>query len=268
MMPDPQQLLKEGALAEALAELKKEVTAKPGDAKIRWFLFQLFCFSGEWKRASDQLRMSAKLDKEYESLAVIFNRVIAAERLRPEIIEGERTPLFLGEPEAWVAEILEANRLLAQGQTEAATATRESAFERMPAVAGRINGEPFEWFADQDTRFGAQLECFLHGKYYWLPFSQIKELTIESAPQTHTDVLYPKAKVALANEGVVDLFLFARYPFKEPPEDERLCLNRRTVWQEINDYTVCGAGQRVFCTDSGDYPLLELRTLEFGSCPT
>lgn len=268
MTPDPQQLLKEGALSEALLELKKEVSAKPGDPAKRWFLFQLFCFSGEWKRATDQLRMAAKLDKEYESLAIIFNRVMAAERLRPEILNGQRTPLFLGEPESWVAEILEANRLWAAGETETATAARQSAFDSMPAVAGQINGEAFEWMADQDTRFGAQLECFLHGKYYWLPFSQIKELNVETAPKTHTDVLYPKAQIALTNEGVLDVLLFARYPFASTPEDERLCLNRRTVWDETNDYSVRGQGQRIFCTDAGDYPLLELRTLEFTSCPT
>lgn len=268
MTPEPQQLLKEGALSEALLELKKEVSAKPGDPAKRWFLFQLFCFSGDWKRASDQLRMAANLDKEYESFALIFNRVMAAERLRPEIVSGLRTPLFLGEPEAWVAGILEANRLLGLGETAASASARESAFASMPGLAGRINGEAFEWIADQDTRFGAQLECFLHGKYYWLPFSQIKELTIASAPATHTDILYPKAQVALTNGGVLDVLLFARYPFARAPEDEKLCLNRLTVWDETNDYTVCGSGQRVFCTDGGDYSLLELRTLEFGPCPT
>lgn len=268
MTPEPQQLLKEGSLRAALEALKRHVAANPGDPASRWFLFQLFCFSGEWKRASDQLRVAAKLDKEYESFALIFNRVIAAERLRPEIVEGVRTPLFLGEPEGWVAGILEANRLLGLGETAAATSARESAFESMPALNGRINGEAFEWIADQDTRFGAQLECFLHGKYYWLPFSQIKELTVEAAPKTHTDILYPKAQVALSNGGVLDVLLFARYPFADAPEDERLCLNRLTVWDEINEYTVCGKGQRVFCTDGGDYSLLELRTLEIGPCPT
>lgn len=261
-MPDAEHILKEGDLTGALDALKQEVAANPGDARLRWFLFQLFCFAADWKRASDQLQVAARLDKEYHSLALIFNRVIAAERLRPEILSGQRTPLFLGEPEAWVAGVLEANRLLAAGERAASAELRESTFGEMSAVAGQINGEAFEWIADQDTRFGALLECFLHGKYYWVPFSQIKALLIETTPKSHTDVLYPKAKLMLANEGTVDVLLFARYPMACAPTDSALALNRLTVWEDPDDYTVCGNGQRVFCTDAGEYPLLELRTLE------
>ena len=261
-MPDAEQILKDGDLAGALDVLKQEVAAKPGDARLRWFLYQLFSFAGDWKRASDQLQVAAKLDKEYHSLALIFNRVIAAERLRPEILSGQRTPLFLGEPESWVAGLLEANRLLADGERAASAKLRESTFAEMSVVTGHINGEAFEWIADQDTRFGAQLECFLHGKYYWVPFSQIKALLIESTPKSHTDVLYPKAKLMLANEGTVDVLLFARYPMASVPAEPALALNRLTVWDDPDDYTVCGSGQRVFCTDAGEYPLLELRTLK------
>lgn len=260
---NPEALIKQGALKDALTALKKEVAAKPGDARLRWFLFQLFSFMGDWTRARDQLSLAAQLDKEYRSHAMIFSRVLAAEQLRPQILAGERTPLFLGQPMPWVAQVIEANRLLAAGDLEAATALRASAFDDMPAVPGRVNGEPFSWFADQDTRFGAQLECFLHGKYYWVPFAQIKALVIEGAPQSHTDVLYPKARLVLTNEGALDVLLFARYPLFTQVEEDALGLNRLTRWEDPNDYTVCGSGQRVFCTDQGEYPLLELRMLDF-----
>jgi type VI secretion system protein ImpE len=260
---NPEDLLKQGALGEALVALKQQVAAKPGDARLRWFLFQLFCFAGDWARAKDQLSLAAQLDSEFRSSAMIYGRLLAAEGMRQDILLGKRTPLFLGEPCAWVARILEANKLLSDGQQEASSELRANAFEEMPAVAGRINGQDFSWICDQDTRIGAQLECFFHGKYYWLPFDQIQTLSMESAPKSHTDVLYPQARLTLRNQGSLDVLLFARYALSSASCKDALLLNRLTEWEDPDDLTVLGSGQRTFCTDQGEYPVLEVRALEF-----
>src|SRR5271169_5697033 len=50
-----------GDPAQALQLLQDRVRAKPGDAKLRIFLFQLLCVLGQWQRALNQLNVAAEL---------------------------------------------------------------------------------------------------------------------------------------------------------------------------------------------------------------
>jgi type VI secretion system protein ImpE len=260
---DSEALLRQDNLVEALSSLKKEVSAQPSDATLRWFLFQLFCFTGEYERAQNQLNVAAELDKEFQSAALIYSRVMAAELLRSKVAAGEQTPVLLGEPEPWLAKLFEANRILGQGQLEAATALRMEAFDAQPAISGKCNETDFEWICDQDSRFAGNLECFLNGKYYWIPLSQVKTLMLSTESKSYTDLLYPRAELVLRTEAELDVMLFARYPGEYSPDARDLAMNRLTEWKDINDYTALGRGQRMFCADSGEFPLLEWQVLSF-----
>jgi type VI secretion system protein ImpE len=46
-----------------------------------------------------------------------------------------------------------------------------------------------------------------------------------------------------------------------------LKLARKTEWLDKAGVQV-GLGQRIFATDAGEYPLLEVRTMEFGAPET
>ena len=46
--------------AAALQLLQDEVRARPADAKLRIFLFQLLCVLGQWERALNQLRHTSR----------------------------------------------------------------------------------------------------------------------------------------------------------------------------------------------------------------
>ena len=244
-------LLKSNNLAEALSDLKKS-----------WFLFQLFCLSGEYKRAQEQLKLAAQLDDAFQSAFLIYSRVVASELFRNKVVvSAEETPLILGEPEEWMAKLFEANRMLSQNNLEAATKLRMEVYDLQPAISGKCNDTPFEWICDQDSRFAGNLECFLNGKYYWLSMSQVKELTLASEGKTRSyiDLLYPQAKLILKTEAELDVILFARYPGNYSPESPELAMNRLTKWEDLNDYNIIGSGQRMFC----DFPLLELTKLSF-----
>lgn len=259
----PEELLKKEDLAGALSGLKAQVAANPSNGELRWFLFQLFCFCADYQRAQNQLNLAAELDKQFESGSLIYSRMMAAELLRQQVTEGKRTPLLLGEPEPWLAKLFEANRMLGEEQLDMATGLREEAFETMPAIRGKCNGNEFTWICDQDSRFAANLECFMNGKYYWVPLSQVKELILTGAPESYTDVLYPRAKLTLRTEAEMDVMLFARYPSAYSEESPALALNRLTEWEDLNDYTILGRGQRMLCSDGGDFPLLEILMLSF-----
>ena len=260
-----EELLKENNLADALAMLKKSISSDPSDAKKRWFLFQLFCLIGEYERAHEQLKLSAQLDDSFESALMIFSRIISLEAFRERVVAGMETPLILGEPEPWLARLFEANRMLGKSNLEAATQLRKEAYDSQPVVSGICNDVPFTWICDQDSRFAGNIECFLNGKYYWLSLSQVKELSLvrETEARAYIDLLYPRARLILRTEAELDIILYARYPSIYSTDSSALAMNQLTEWEDLNDYNILGRGQRMLCSDNGDFPLLELSNLSF-----
>ncbi|MBT8447526.1 MAG: virulence protein SciE type, partial [Gammaproteobacteria bacterium] len=100
--------LKSGDLAATLDQLQGEVRKDPSNAASRIFLFQLLCVLGDWKRALTQLNVVGELDSLALPMVQTYREAIQCEVLRAEIFAGKRTPLVFGEPEAWVAGVLQA----------------------------------------------------------------------------------------------------------------------------------------------------------------
>ena len=85
------ELLKAGDLSGALASLQDAVRAKPDDAKLRIFLFQLLCVIGDWKRAVAQLKLSAQLDASALPMAQTYREAIICECSAKRSLRGPRT---------------------------------------------------------------------------------------------------------------------------------------------------------------------------------
>jgi type VI secretion system protein ImpE len=256
-----EQLIKNGQLDKALAALQQEIRAKPEDSRLRVFLFQVNCVLGRLDKALNQLQVIASLGAETMLLAQIFRPVIACEMLRREVFEGKRTPIIFGQPMEWIGLLVQANELAARGQAGAAVGLRDSAFEAAPATAGKVNGNPFEWIADADSRLGPLLEAIIEGKYYWVPFCHIKKLVI-AAPTDLRDLVWAPAQFVWANGGEASGHIPCRYPATEAATDDALRLARRTDWSEPAEGYNLGLGQRILATDTGDYALLECRTID------
>ena len=253
------ELLAEGKLPEALTALQGEVRAAPNDAKLRVFLFQLLAVMGQWDRAATQLKVCSDQDPGTLLMAQVCGPALAAENLRTEIFAGRRSPLLLGEPEEWVGWMLQANKYFADGQFPAAKELRDKAFDAAPATSGSINGHPFEWIADADQRFGPLIEAIIDGKYYWVPFNRIREITVE-APSDLRDLVWLPAILMLSTGAQKVALLPSRYPGTETSGDGPAMLARRTDWPEKGDLPV-GIGQRLFATDAGETPILEVRKI-------
>jgi type VI secretion system protein ImpE len=254
------ELVQQGKVKEALAALQGEVRAKPNDAKLRVFLFQLLAVLGDWDRAVNQLKVVTDQDAEALLMAQVCGPALAAENLRAEIFAGKRTPLILGKPEEWVSWLVQANKHFADGEYAAATELRDKAFEAAPAVGGTLNGQAFEWIADADQRFGPLLEAIIDGKYYWIPYSHIRELTIEK-PSDLRDLVWLPSIMTLAAGAQKIALLPVRYPGTEKTGDGAALLARKTEWLEQGGISV-GVGQRIVATDGAEVPLLEVRKLQ------
>jgi type VI secretion system protein ImpE len=174
----------------------------------------------------------------------------------------------VGEPTRWLALLIEALRLTALDDYERARPLRDEAFALAPATAGAVNGTPFEWIADADTRLGPVIEAVMNGTYYWVPFNQLRAIRI-AEPVDLRDMVWAAAELDWPNGGTTVALVPTRYSGSEVSDDAAIRLARRTDWWEPEASVFIGLGQRTLATDSGEYPLLEVReiALETAAAP-
>jgi type VI secretion system protein ImpE len=252
--------LRDGDPAGALARLQDQVRAQPSDAKLRVFLFQLLCVLGQWERALNQLTVASKLDAGTLAMAQMYGEAVRCEAIRRDVFAGRKSPMVFGEPEQWLALLIESLLVSGHGQPDRAEQLRARAFEEAETSPGSINGQPFEWIADADSRLGPVLEAVINGRYYWVPFSRLGAVTIEP-PEDLRDMVWMPAHLQFENGGESVALIPTRYPGSETSEDGLIALARKTVWEEVAPGVHSGLGQRVLTTDTGEVPLMEIRTI-------
>ncbi len=254
-------LLHAGDPHAAQKALQEQVKKQPADAKLRVFLFQLMAVNGEWKRANNQLEIAGQLDSEAAPMVLAYRDVINCELHREAVFQGKSKPLIFGEPEEWVALLVEAQQAFSRGEFELFSKLNEQAFEKAESRSGKINGESFSWLADADQRFGPVFEFMFNGQYYWVPMSRVSKLHSEE-PTDLRDLIWLPAEVTWSNGGKLMVMIPARYPRIEGVTGPGL-LARRTDWVSHAEDILEGTGQRILATDQNDYSLLQVRSIEF-----
>jgi type VI secretion system protein ImpE len=252
--------LKGGDPVAALAQLQEQVRARPADAKLRVFLFQLLCVLGQWERALNQLNVASGLDPEALAMAQTYGDAVRCEAVRDDVFEGKKSPMIFGQPDQWLALLIESLLLGGRGEHERSGQLRSRAFDEAPTSAGDIDGRPFAWISDADSRLGPVLEAVINGRYYWVPFSRLSKIELEP-PEDLRDMVWIPAHLQFENGGESVALIPTRYPGSSASADGLIVLARKTVWEEIAPDTHRGLGQRVLTTDTDDTPLLEVRTI-------
>jgi type VI secretion system protein ImpE len=252
--------LKSGDPGAALAQLQEQVRARPDDPRLRIFLFQLLCVVGKWDRALNQLNVAADLDKSALAMAQTYGDAVRCEAIRTDVFEGRKSPMIFGQPDQWLALLIESLLVAGGGEAARSQELRARAFEDAPATAGTIDNKPFTWIADADSRIGPVLEAVINGRYYWVPFSRLLKIDIE-APEDLRDTVWMPAHLQFENGGESVAFVPTRYPGSESSADGLIVLARKTVWEELAPDTFRGLGQRVIATDVDDIPLMDIRSI-------
>lgn len=254
-----EELIQSGDVDAALDELQQRVRKKPEDAASRIFLFQLLAVLGQWKRALTQLSVLKDLDTSAWPMVHAYREAVNCELHREAVFQGRSKPLLFGQPEEWMAQLIEAQQCYARSEMDGFRRLNEQALEQAPATAGTINEEPFEWLADADQRFGPMLELIFNGQYHWAPVQTIRSLRAEE-PEDLRDLVWLPAEVTWVNGGQNMVMIPARYPLLEGASEQHL-LSRRTDWQDKGGEVYEGVGQRMLATDAAEYPILQVRSI-------
>ena len=263
-MGSPQDALRDGNLDQALSELQQQVRKQPANAKHRIFLFQLLAVRGEWQKALTQLNVLRDMDASTLPMVQTYQEAIQCEAIRADVFAGRRSPLVFGDPEHWLALLVEALHPDASGNYAQAADLRGQALEQTPAISGTIDGAEFAWITDADPRLGPVLEAIVNGRYYWVPFQRIAKLELE-APADLRDLVWLPAQFTWSNGGQTVGLVPSRYPGSAQSTDNAIRLARKTDWQTVGEVAQYGLGQRLLATDIDDYSLLDTRLIELNT---
>ena len=258
------ELLKSADPAAALKALSNEVRSKPADAKLRVFMAQLMCVMGQWERALNQLTVAAELDALAIPMKQMCGEAIRCEGLRTEVFAGKRTPMVFGQPDEWLAVLIESLLRSGRGEPAAAEELRARAYNDAPVSRGSLDGQPFEWLADADMRLGPVLEAYVNGRYYWVPFARLAQVKIEE-PEDLRDCVWLPAHLQFENGGEAMALIPTRYDGSHLNTSGEVQLARKTEWQELRPDVWIGQGQRVLTSESGDHALMDIREITFNA---
>jgi type VI secretion system protein ImpE len=226
------QLFQAGQLNEAVRALGAEVRDNPTDVRRRTFLFELLCFQGEYDRAEKHLNLLADGNDKAGMGALLYRAALHAERLRQEQFKKGDLPVVAPAKD----------------------------------FSGVLNGQPFESVVDADPRIGAKLELFAAGAYLWIPFEHIISIELQ-APQKLRDLLWAPAVVrtgpSFKDRELGEVMIPVMYPFSSAHANDAVRLGRETHWQEGEGGEPIPIGQKLFLVDGEEFPLLEVRKLEF-----
>lgn len=252
--------LRSGDPAEALKLLQEQVRAAPADPKLRIFLFQLLCVLGQWERALAKLDVAATLEPAALAMAQTYREAIRCEFLRAQVFLGKKSPMVFGQPETWLAVLIESVLQTGRGESELAQTLGRQAFAAAPESSGVMDERPFVWIADADMRLGPVIEAIVNGRYYWVPFARLSRILLEE-PSDLRDAVWMPAQLQFANGGEAVALIPTRYPGSEADADGLVALSRKTIWEEPMPGVYQGRGQRIIATDAGEVPLMDIRSI-------
>jgi type VI secretion system protein ImpE len=132
----------------------------------------------------------------------------------------------------------------------------ERSVDAQKAIAGEVNGQRFADISDSDPFLSPALELIIHDRYVWLPFIQIKRLTV-AAPKKLRDLLWIPAELESVGGPIGGALIPVLYCDSSSHADDLVRLGRATDWKEVGRGLMRGYGQRLLLIDEEEQPILE-----------
>ena len=166
-------------------------------------------------------------------MAQTYGEAVRCEAMRDDVFAGQEVADDLrparavaGAADRVAAGRGQRRRRAIRGAARAAPSTRRR------RRAATVDGRPFEWIADADSRLGPVLEAVINGRYYWVPFSRLIKIDFEP-PEDLRDLVWMPAHLQFENGGESVALIPTRYPGSAASPDGLIALARKTVWEEI-----------------------------------
>jgi type VI secretion system protein ImpE len=250
-----------GRLREAIDAQVAKVKSQPTDRSARFFLFELFLFSGDLDRARKQLDVLKYDDPRHSAAAEQYRFALDAEARRRAVFAGTEQPKVLAAAPDHVRQRLEALPYIARGEHAEARKRLDEANSAVPNLTGTVNGKPFDRLYDADERFATVLEVFsTGGTYTWVPLELVASITMNT-PQAPRDVILRPANITLTDGVTGDVLIPGLYPNSHEHADEEVRLGRATVWLGAEGEVTRGAGGRLLLAGDQTMRLVELVTV-------
>jgi type VI secretion system protein ImpE len=251
----PRDALAAGRLDEAVAGQEAVVAAEPDDPVARLFYFELLTLAGQLQRALEQLREIESDEPDWPASRRSFAHLLRAEHRRSR----RGRPRFLLDPPRHARHRRAAVRALQAGDLDQTSKSVDRADAISPLIAGHVDGREFEGIRDTDDRFGSVLEVFIGPEYIWVPFEQLRRVSLE-VPGGVLDAVYRPARLRLADGNELSGVLPLVYPDSSLAGEE-YALGRATDWPDHGNVVV-GVGQRILMIGDEELALGACRQIE------
>ena len=256
------ELFHAGDVSTAITQVGREVADSPLDYRKRTFLFELLCFAGDLDRAAKQLDVLGEESPDRSLAAQSYRNLIVGEQRRRLLFSEGRVPGLPNHIPPYTNLHIEAVNRIREGHYDEARRLLEDAESSRPAIGGTLNGERFEDLKDADDVLGPFLEVMVADNYSWLPWETVRSVTIPP-PRYVRDLVWAPAHIELNFGPLGDVFLPVLYADSYRHPDARVKLGRMTDWRENVNGLALASGQKLLSDGARDWPILEIRQLEF-----
>jgi type VI secretion system protein ImpE len=258
-------LMDAGQLSPAVARLSEDLRARPADRGARTFLFELLCFSSDFDRAERQLDVLGSQDGDPVGVQ-LYRSLLAAERSRAGLFDEGLRPRFVLEPPPAVELHLEALDLLRQCRPAEAREALDRAGALQAPLRGTAGEVAFGEFRDSDDVLAPVLEVVAPAGYFWIPWEHIQHLAV-SPPRNLRDLLWTPIDLATFDGQLGQVYVPNLYPGTGSHPDDLVRLGRKTLWQDVGEGIVRGAGPKIFLAGDDSFTLPELGVVQFSTFP-
>ncbi len=259
---DARSFFEAGELDGTTHQLMQAVRANPADQTSRTFLFEVQCFSGEFKKAARQLELLEEQNSSERQGLHFYRDLLLAEQQRTNVFSYGGGPEFLCEPAPYLQMLLASIKYVGETRYDQAREILEASCQNWPEVSGKVNGCYFTAIRDCCNFLGPVFEVMVGSRYYWVPWDEIKTIRFKK-PKYLRDLYWIPAQLFLREGYEHAVFIPVLYPRSFSVSDEAVKLGRQTIWEELGEGIIMGKGQRLLECDESEYPILEIQTLEF-----
>lgn len=250
-------------VAKLKLDLITKIKSQPANIELRFQLVKLYCFQAEWDRAYKQLMTILGIEEEATRQVEWYKNLLLSERLREQVLSGERSPCGLeGTLPEWCLDLYKANECYGRGELERGESYRQKALAQAKTDAGSAENQGlFSWLADGDDRIGPILEFITAGGYRWVTLSEVQQIVI-NPPLEMLDMVWAKAAITLITGGEVNGYVPARYPLTQLAE-KQVKAGLVTHWLTEGESRHIGQGRKMWITDDLQFSIFESGKIKF-----